>query len=126
MEKILLWERVNIEVAEFFIKRHQVQIRTALSGQEAIDMVQEHNYSVAPIKLILMDLQMPIMDGYQASKELKELMNRGKVPRIPIVALTANSSEVDKRECFKAGMVEHLSKPLDEEDLKRVLAKYVI
>ena len=117
---------LNIEVAEFFIKRHQVQIRTALSGQEALDMVLEHNYSVAPIKLILMDLQMPIMDGYQASKELKELMNRGKVPRIPIIALTANSSEVDKKACFKVGMVDHLSKPLDEEDLKRVMEKYVV
>ena len=67
---------------------------------------------------------MPEMDGFQATKILRDLMRNKKIPEIPIVALTANTSDNDKKACLQAGMADHLGKPLCEENLKRVLRKY--
>jgi len=97
----------------------------ALSGELAIKIARENDYDVEEIKLIFMDLQMPIMDGCQTSQELIELMNKGKIPKVPIVALSANDSENDRKMCLKAGMVDYLSKPLKEDDLKLIIQKNI-
>ena len=73
--------------------------------------------------LILMDVQMPHMDGYKATKTIRELSDEGKA-HIPIVALTANAFEEDRKHALQLGMNEHLAKPVDIEKLKDVLTKY--
>jgi CheY-like chemotaxis protein len=67
---------------------------------------------------------MPIMDGFEASRNIKRLMEEGVIDRCPIVAVSANDTEEDKRRCLEAGMDEHCSKPLMEDVLRKVLLKY--
>ena len=73
--------------------------------------------------LILMDVQMPHMDGYKATETIRELSDEGKA-HIPIVALTANAFEEDRKHALQLGMNEHLAKPVDIEKLKDVFTKY--
>jgi len=115
---------LNLTVAEYFVRSEQYETKTALYGQIAIEIVLKNNHKLAPIRLILMDLQMPVMDGYQTTKKLRELMESGKIPEIPIVALTANDSQNDKKYCLQVGMKDHLSKPLQKSELRRVLNAY--
>ena len=70
-----------------------------------------------------MDLQMPVMDGYEATKILKDLMKKKRVPETPILALTANDNEDDRKACKEAGMCHYLSKPIKESELAQILAK---
>jgi len=115
---------LNITVAELFVRREDYQTKTALDGRTAIDMVMSNNNRMEPIRLILMDLQMPIMDGYQTTKALKEMMESKKIKEIPIVALTANDTDADRKACKEVGMCDFLSKPLSQTELARILKKY--
>jgi len=115
---------LNIMVAENLIASHKCQVKTALTGHAAINLLLNNNHNTEPIKLILMDCQMPIMDGYETTKTITGLMKEKKIPEIPIVALTANDSEADKDVCRKAGMSGYLSKPLKDKDLDKILKKY--
>ena len=74
--------------------------------------------------LILMDVQMPHMDGYKATKTIRELSDEGKA-HIPIVALTANAFEEDRKMAISKGMNDHIAKPLDRKKMRAVLAKYI-
>lgn len=95
-----------------FPKAH---IKEANNGREAIDLVK----SCVP-DLILMDVQMPVMDGITATKEIKS-MDGGKFENIPIIALTAGVSNKEKEECFEAGMCEFIPKPIERSHLNKVL-----
>ena len=76
----------------------------------------------AAYEMILMDLQMPEMDGLQATKEIRK---RGEWRGIPIIALTANAFSSDRRDCLEAGMQDFLVKPITKADLHRVLGPYL-
>jgi len=115
----------NLYVAEQLILGYNYEVKTALTGQIAIDLAIECSEAQEDIKLILMDCQMPVLDGYETTKELKKLMKEKKIPHTPIVALTANNSLSDKKKCFESGMCDHLSKPLKDSDLKTILNKYI-
>lgn len=65
---------------------------------------------------------MPFMDGYEATIEFKRIMKEGKYPNTPIIAVSANDSEIDKENCKKVGMVDHISKPVDKGKLKTALS----
>ena len=73
--------------------------------------------------LILMDIQMPNMDGYQATQCIRHLNDKKKA-EIPIIAMTANAFEEDKKRAFDAGMNEHIAKPLDINLLLEIISKY--
>jgi CheY-like chemotaxis protein len=96
----------------------------ANSGESALDAVQKKKYN-----LIFMDCQMPGMDGFIASKKIRELeMNQkqnGPTESKIIVALTANALKGTRERCIKAGMNDYLTKPFNFEQLKNILAKYV-
>ena len=94
------------------------KIRKAYDGEEALKLIKEDKPD-----LILMDVQMPHMDGYKATETIRELSDEGKA-HIPIVALTANAFEEDRKHALQLGMNEHLAKPVDIEKLKDVLTKY--
>ena len=68
---------------------------------------------------------MPMMDGYETTRILKKLMEEKRIDEIPIIALTANDSEGDREICIKAGMSDHLSKPLKETELAKMIRKYL-
>ena len=90
----------------------------AATGAEAVEQVRQH----PELDLILMDIQMPIMDGYEATKIIRSFNNKNA--QIPIIAMTANAFEEDRKHALQLGMNEHLAKPVDIEKLKDVLTKY--
>jgi len=116
---------LNLFVAEKLVSSQQeYKVKTALSGEIAIDLFLNNNHTTEPIALILMDLQMPVMDGYVTTKALRDLMQKNKVPEVPILALTANDTENDKKMCLKVGMLGLLSKPLQIEQLLSILNNF--
>jgi signal transduction histidine kinase/CheY-like chemotaxis protein len=118
--RILLVEdnAVNEKVATRFLQKLGYLVDVARNGREAVDAWASGYYD-----LILMDCQMPVLDGYAATREIRsrELAAR----RIPIVALTANAMKDDALKCRAAGMDDHLSKPLDREQLAQCLAVHL-
>ena len=113
----------NLTVAETLISSLGYNVKAALSGEEAINILTKPG-APEDIRLIFMDCQMPIMDGYQTTKALKKLIQENKIPDIPIVALTANDTESDKVKCLEAGMSDHLGKPIKTEKMKKILERY--
>jgi len=114
----------NLMVAEATLQKLGYQTFTAMNGKEAIDAVEKITKDGVSLSIIFMDLQMPIMDGYDATLELKKKMKEKIIPNIPIVALSANDQEADKQKCWEVGMDDHLSKPLNHQKLHAILAKY--
>ena len=108
----------NLLVARHLAESLGYDTDTALNGKIAVEMLENSKeYYCA----ILMDLQMPVMDGYQATKILKKMMDKGEIVEMSIIALSANDSPNDKERCREIGMRDHISKPLDEKRLKKVL-----
>ncbi len=115
--KILLVEDnvINQEIIIGLLENSGIIIDIANNGQEAVDMESKNNY-----ELILMDIQMPIMDGLEATSTIKTT-NKD----IPIIALTANAMKKDVDKTDQAGMIEHLNKPIDIDKLLQILLQYI-
>ena len=94
-----------------------------MNGKLAIDEVKKPQKNNKGYDVILMDLQMPLMDGFECTKKLKKMMEDREILEIPIIAVSANESLKDKEKCKQIGIVEHVSKPLNEAILRRVLAE---
>ncbi len=112
---------LNMEIAEFILGSVGANYTKAMNGQEAVDI-----FSRSPAGTfdgILMDVMMPVMNGYEAAEAIRKL-HRDDAKRIPIIAMTANAFTDDKRRAYEAGMNEHLAKPLDKELLLRTLVKF--
>lgn len=120
---ILLVEdnELNAEIGMEILKTFDLDIDLASNGKECLTVLEnkpEKYYDV-----ILMDVQMPVMNGYEATKAIRQLNNGNAT--IPIIAMTANAFEEDRQVAFKAGMNEHIAKPIDVEKLFAVLSKYL-
>jgi signal transduction histidine kinase/DNA-binding response OmpR family regulator len=115
-KSILLAEDVelNREIAEEVLREVGFKVTSALNGKEAVDMINRAGED--EFDLVLMDIQMPIMNGYDAAKEIRNLDNPKKA-NIPIIAMTADAFEEDKKKAYEAGMNGHLSKPINVEEL---------
>lgn len=109
---------VNQRVAEKILERLGFKIDLANDGKHALEMVQEKDYD-----LIFMDMEMPIMDGIETTKELKKM--ESSFQRFPkIIAMTANALTGDKERCIAAGMDDFISKPVTVESVKKILKKW--
>lgn len=115
----------NVTVAEHMISALGYNFKSALSGEAAVNLVCQNDHRNQPIKMVFMDCQMPVMDGYETTKVLKEKMRKEEIPNIPVIAFTANDSEKDKEKCKKVGMSDYLTKPLSEAKLKEIILKYL-
>ncbi|MDE7428929.1 MAG: response regulator, partial [Lachnospiraceae bacterium] len=113
---------LNREIAMEILSMSGAQVETAENGQEAVEMVKasEEGY----YDLILMDLQMPIMNGYEATSAIRD-MSREDIRNIPIVAMTANAFLEDVQRSKACGMNEHMTKPLDIEQLQQMLTRWL-
>jgi len=111
-------------IASHFMQSKGFKVHTALNGELAIQKVKEFAEAGEYFKFILMDLQMPILDGYQAAKILRGMMRKEEIPEVAIIALSANDRDEDKKKCIEYGMMEHLAKPLKEHQLDEILRKY--
>ena len=110
---------INREIALEILKRGGIEADCAEDGQAAVDIIS----SAEPDKydIILMDIQMPVMNGYEAAHHIRAM--DGRRSQIPIIALTANTFESDKADAKNAGMNAHVAKPFDPENLYAVIAK---
>lgn len=123
-KRVLLVEDIemNREIAQVILEESGFIVETAPDGTDAVAMVEnsEENYYDA----VLMDVQMPIMDGYEATRTIRRL-NRNDVKEMPIIAMTANALEEDKEAALKNGMNAHIAKPLDMDVFMEVLEKFI-
>ncbi len=123
-KRVLLVEDIelNREIAEVILTEAGFLVETAPDGTDAVSMVSksEENYYDA----ILMDVQMPIMDGYEATRTIRN-MARKDVKDLPIIAMTANALEEDKEAALKNGMNAHIAKPIDMDIFISVLHQYL-
>jgi two-component system, sensor histidine kinase len=110
---------VNQIVAQTLVEAQGYEVDIAENGQQALERLPEGQYC-----LVLMDCQMPVMDGYDASKRIRGGECGESFKAIPIVAVTANAMRSDKEKCLAAGMDDYISKPIDPEALKEKLERW--
>ena len=122
--RILLAEdnALNAEIALELLKGAGFLVEHAADGQMCVDMLSraEDGY----YDLILMDVQMPILNGYETTKKIRQMEDRKKA-EIPILAMTANAFSEDRQAALEAGMNDHVAKPIDMNVLLRVMMKYL-
>ncbi len=116
MKKILIAEDndSNFVLMSYILKKYY-QFERAKNGQEAVEMVDKNQYDI-----VLMDIKMPIMNGLEATKAIKE-----KHPDLPILALTANAFDSDRQLAIDAGCNDFLSKPVSSEECLETIKRYI-
>ncbi len=119
-KRILVVEDVelNREIAETILTDAGIQVVTAENGKQAVDYMNQVEDGF--VDLILMDVMMPVMDGYEATRQIRQYNKT-----IPIIAMTANAFEEDVKEALAAGMNDHLAKPIRIEMLYKVMSQYL-
>ena len=120
--RVLLVEdnELNMEIAKAILESAGLEVETASDGSEALENVKEKNDGW--YDLILMDIQMPMMNGYEATRAIRALDDSEKAD-IPIIAMTANAFDEDRANAFAAGMNAHIAKPLDINTLMETIAE---
>jgi CheY-like chemotaxis protein/anti-sigma regulatory factor (Ser/Thr protein kinase) len=108
--------KMNLMIASKFLKKWQVDVEEAISGSLAIEMVKNNNFD-----LIIMDLQMPVMDGFETTRIIK-----GTNPHIPVIALTADAMPETYNKALSAGMCDYLTKPFIPQVLFEKVAMYYV
>lgn len=106
-------EEVNFFYLKSIFKKTEARIIRAKNGQEAVDIITDHG---GEIDLVLMDLNMPVMDGYEALRIIKS-----RHPQIPVIAQTAYTLSEDRNKCMKAGFNAYISKPINRIALLRLV-----
>lgn len=109
---------INQQMALKVLEKLGHSVTVAENGQEALDQVEK-----GPFDLVFMDVQMPVMDGLNATRAIREKEN-GPATRIPIIAMTAHAMKGDKERCLEAGMDDYISKPVDPQALQSVIEKW--
>jgi CheY-like chemotaxis protein len=117
-KKILLAEDndINRMIATIVLKSNGYHITEVMDGKQAVAELKRDSYD-----LVLMDMQMPFMDGLEATRIIRKQISN----RIPIIALTANEIRREKDRCVQAGMNDFLMKPFDEKDLITIITKWL-
>ncbi|MCW8933133.1 MAG: ATP-binding protein [Gammaproteobacteria bacterium] len=112
---------VNQIIARKMLEKVGLTFEVVNNGEEAINRLKsQHDFD-----LVLMDCQMPVMDGYEATKVLRDIEAETSLSRLPVIAMTANAMEGDKDKCLAAGMDDYVSKPVNLNALKETLAKWL-
>jgi two-component system sensor histidine kinase/response regulator len=111
---------VNQKVAQGLLKKFGVQVDLAANGEEALNSLEN-----LPFDLVLMDCQMPVMDGYEATQKIRHSGSKVLNRDIPIIAMTANSMEGDREKCLAVGMDDFISKPVNPNKVQEVLKRWL-
>ena len=121
--RVLLVEdnEINMEIAEFYLKEMGIEVDQAWNGKEAVEKFADSEPGT--YDMILMDLMMPVMNGLEASRHIRN-MERRDAKEIPILALTAQVTSESIVECGKAGMDGHITKPIEPQKLKDTIFTY--
>ncbi len=111
---------LNQKVVVFNLRKNNYNVTAVTNGDDALLRYNEKKFD-----LILMDIMLPEMDGYEITIKIRELENeRGVIKKVPIIALTANALDNDKDKCLQAGMTDYLSKPFTSLELNEMIEKY--
>jgi len=110
-------DEINLEVAEAILSEENIEVVTARNGQDALDKLD-----IEKVDGVLMDCQMPVMDGFEATRKIRMTP---KLATLPVLALTANAMQQDRIKVLEAGMNDHITKPLDVDKLFVSLAKWI-
>ena len=113
---------LNMEIAEFMLQNEEAVVTKAWNGQEAVEIFRKSG--PGEFDVILMDIMMPVMNGYEAAKTIRS-MDREDAKVIPIIAMTANAFTEDRLRAKEAGMDEHISKPIDMKLLVKIIHELV-
>jgi CheY-like chemotaxis protein len=118
-KRVLLVEDndINQELCQDILNSFEVKIEVANNGQEALLLLANRDFDV-----ILMDCQMPVMDGYEATRQIRK---QDKFRNIPIIAMTANAMSADRKRVLEVGMSDHLPKPFNPDKMIITLAKWI-
>jgi CheY-like chemotaxis protein len=111
---------INQKLMKSVLNRFGMKVTVVSNGEEALNSRKDNEYDI-----IFMDIQMPIMGGVEATKNILSFEENSKRKHIPIVALTANALEGDREKYMAIGMDAYLSKPMDLDELKKVLNRFV-
>jgi signal transduction histidine kinase/CheY-like chemotaxis protein len=111
---------VNRMIGAEMLKSFGLDVMEAEDGSMALTMLEKQR-----VDLVLMDIQMPVLDGYAATRQLRERESRLRLPRVPIVALTANAFDEDAAQSMAAGMDAHLAKPYSRKQLRELLQRWL-
>jgi signal transduction histidine kinase/ActR/RegA family two-component response regulator len=120
--KVLLVEdnAINQEVGRIILDHMGLSVDIAENGQEALGLIQEDRYD-----LVLMDCQMPIMDGFEATRRVRERERMEGIPAVVIIAMTGNAMEGDRESCIQAGMDDYLAKPFTLSEVGQILSRWL-
>jgi signal transduction histidine kinase/ActR/RegA family two-component response regulator len=118
--RILLAEDnlINQKVAQAMLKKMGLRVDVVANGQEAVDALQ-----IIPYDLVLMDCQMPEMDGFEATRRIRQDGSKARNPCVPIIAMTASNMRGDREKCIQAGMNDFIAKPVQRKELEELLAR---
>jgi len=118
-KKLLVVEdnEINLELVVALLEGQAIEVQTAENGEQALALLQQQAFD-----LVLMDCQMPVMDGYEATRQIRK---QDKFKKLPIVALTANALKGDREMVLEAGMNDHIAKPIDPQIMFTTMAKWL-
>jgi len=116
---------INQLIGVSMLEEFECQVDVAENGIEALGALNNAPND-SPYQLILMDCQMPKMDGYEATRQIRAKAGGAHYAQIPIIAMTANAMKGDKEHCLEVGMSDYISKPIDPELLKEKLSYWLI
>jgi signal transduction histidine kinase/ActR/RegA family two-component response regulator len=118
--RVLLVEdnEINAEIACMILSQYGIEVDRATNGQNGLEQVQRHERGY--YDAVLMDIQMPVMNGYEATRAIREL-DSDYFKTLPIIAMSANAYDEDVKDCLAAGMNAHIAKPFNPDDLFRLL-----
>ena len=111
---------VNRMIGVEMLRSFGLEVQEAEDGRQALEMIRDRHFDV-----VLMDIQMPVMDGYSATAQVRDREARLRLPRVPIVALSANAFDEDTTQSLTVGMDAHLAKPYSREQLRDVLMRWL-
>jgi PAS domain S-box-containing protein len=111
---------INQQVALGILKKYGLKADAASDGQEALNMLERIQYD-----LVLMDVQMPIMDGFEATRQIRDTDSKVLNHTIPVIAMTANALQGDRELCIEAGMTDYVSKPIEPQKLIEALERWL-
>ena len=113
---------LNMEIALYLLEDRKARVTPVSNGREAVDTFVKNPRG--SFDIILMDIQMPVMDGYEATRKIRSV-NRPDAKKIPIIAMTANAFTEDVQAALDAGMNAHIAKPIDVKALYAEIRKFI-
>ncbi len=112
---------VNRKIVETLLVKLGVEVMLAENGQQALDLLGQR----AKVDLVLMDCQMPVLDGFATTQALREREEAQALPHLPVIALTAGAFDDDRKHCLSVGMDDYLAKPVKFDELIAMLNKWL-